>query len=153
MEEREKGAQDWFKKGTEAMNHKNWDYAVKAFGMCVVLMPEVILYRQSKHGCIRKSFNDNGSGAKMAGMRLMGIRGRIKKCRLQKDWKGVVTGAGEGFLVNPWGAQLMIDQGVACENPIAVWDICWSNDVTTNRRERVSNASINWIPTTAMPVP
>ena len=116
MEEREKGAQDWFKKGTEAMNHKNWDYAVKAFGMCVVLMPEVILYRQSKHGCIRKSFNDNGSGAKMAGMRLMGIRGRIKKCRLQKDWKGVETAAEEGFLLNPWDAQLMFDLGDACEN-------------------------------------
>lgn len=116
MDEREKGAQDWFRKGTEAMNHKNWDYAIKAFGMCVVLMPEVLLYRQSKHGCIRKSFNDNGTGAKMAGMRLMGIRGRIKKCRMQKDWKGVETAVEEGLLVNPWDAQLMFDLGDACEN-------------------------------------
>lgn len=116
MDDREKGAQDWFKKGTEAMNHKNWDYAIKAFGMCAVLMPEVTLYRQSKHGCIRKSFNDNGTGAKMSGMRLMGIRGRIKKCRMQKDWKGVETAAEEGLLVNPWDAQLMFDLGDACEN-------------------------------------
>ncbi len=116
MEEREKAAQDWFKKGTEAMNHKNWDYAIKAFGMSVVMMPEVILYRQSKHGCIRKSFNDNGTGAKMAGIRLMTVRGRIKKCRMQKDWKGVETAAEEGFLVNPWDAQLMFDLGDACEN-------------------------------------
>jgi tetratricopeptide (TPR) repeat protein len=116
MEEREKAAQDWFKKGTEAMNHKNWDFAIMAFGMSVTMMPEVVLYRQSKHGCIRKSFNDNGTGAKMAGMRLMGIRGRIKKCRLQKDWKGVETAAEEGFLVNPWDAQLMFDLGEACEN-------------------------------------
>ena len=116
MDEREKGAQDWFRKGTEAMNHKNWDYAIKAFGMCVVLMPEVLLYRQSKHGCIRKSFNDNGTGAKMAGMRLMGIRGRIKKCRMQKDWKGIETAVEEGLLVNPWDAQLMFDLGDACEN-------------------------------------
>ena len=116
MNEREKGAQDWYKKGTEAMNHKNWDYAIKAFGMCVVLTPEMLLYRQSKHGCIRKSFNDNGSGAKMAGMRLMGIRGRIKKCRMQKDWKGVETAVEEGLLLNPWDAQLMFDLGDACEN-------------------------------------
>jgi tetratricopeptide (TPR) repeat protein len=116
MDEREKGAQDWFRKGTEAMNHKNWDYAIKAFGMCVVLMPEILLYRQSKHGCIRKSFSDNGTGAKMAGMRLMGIRGRIKKCRMQKDWKGIETAVEEGLLVNPWDAQLMFDLGDACEN-------------------------------------
>lgn len=116
MDERGKGAQDWYKKGTEAMNHKNWDYAIKAFGMCVVLMPEVLLYRQSKHGCVRKSYDDNGSGARMAGMRLMGIRGRIKKCRMQKDWKGVETAAEEGLLVNPWDAQLMFDLGDACEN-------------------------------------
>ena len=116
MNEREKGAQDWYKKGTEAMNHKNWDYAIKAFGMCVVLTPEMLLYRQSKHGCIRKSFNDNGSGAKMAGMRLMGVRGRIKKCRMQKDWKGVETAVEEGLLLNPWDAQLMFDLGDACEN-------------------------------------
>jgi tetratricopeptide (TPR) repeat protein len=116
MNEREKGAQEWFKKGTEAMNHKNWDYAIKAFGSCVTLMPEMLLYRQSKHGCIRKSFNDNGSGAKMAGMRLMGVRGRIKKCRMQKDWKGVETAVEEGLLLNPWDAQLMFDLGDACEN-------------------------------------
>lgn len=116
MNEREKGAQEWFKKGTEAMNHKNWDYAIKAFGMCVVLTPEMLLYRQSKHGCIRKSFNDNGSGAKMAGMRLMGVRGRVKKCRMQKDWKGIETAVEEGLLLNPWDAQLMFDLGDACEN-------------------------------------
>ena len=73
MSEREKGAQDWFRKGTEAMNHKNWDYAIECFTNCVRLMPEHLLYRQSKHGCLRKLYNDNGSGAKMAGMRLMGV--------------------------------------------------------------------------------
>lgn len=115
MDEREKGAQHWYKKGAEAMGHKNWDYAIKAFGNAAALMPEVLLYRQNKHGCIRKSFNENGTGAKMAGMRLMGIRGRIKKCRMQKDWKGVETAAEEGLLVNPWDAQLMFDLGDSCQ--------------------------------------
>jgi len=118
MDPREKGAQDWFKKGTEAMAHQNWAYAIEAFGKCVALMPELLLYRQSKHGCIRKSFNNNGSGAKMAGMRLIGIRGRIKKCRMQKDWKGVEAAAEEGLLVNPWDAQLMYDLGEACQTQI-----------------------------------
>ena len=116
MSEREKGAQDWFRKGTEAMNHKNWDYAIECFTNCVRLMPEHLLYRQSKHGCIRKSYNDNGSGARMAGMRLMGVKTRLKKSRMQKDWKNVEATAEEGLLTNPWDAQLWFDLGDACAN-------------------------------------
>lgn len=115
MNEREKGAQDWFRKGTEAMNHKNWDYAIECFGNCIRLAPENLLYRQMKHGCIGKQYNDNKTGAKMAGMRLMGIRGRIKKSRLQKDWKNVEATAEEGLLTNPWDPQLMFDLGDACD--------------------------------------
>ena len=115
MNEREKGAQDWYRKGTEAMSHKNWDYAIECFTNCIRLMPENLVYRQNKHGCIRKKYNDNGSGAAMAGMRLMGVRGRIKKCRLQKDWKSVEAAAEEGLLVNPWDAGLLFDLGEACE--------------------------------------
>lgn len=116
MNPQEKGAQDWFRKGTEAMNHKNWDYAIECFTNCVRLMPEHLLYRQSKHGCIRKQYNDNGTGAKMAGMRLMTVRGRLKKSRMQKDWKNVEATAEEGLLTNPWDAQLWFDLGEACEH-------------------------------------
>ncbi len=114
MNEREKGAQEWFRKGTEAMNHKSWDYAIECFTNCVRLMPEHLLYRQAKHGCIRKQYNDNGSGAKMAGMRLMGVKGRLKKSRMQKDWKNIEITAEEGLLTNPWDAGLWFDLGDAC---------------------------------------
>ena len=116
MSEREKGAQDWFRKGTEAMNHKNWDYAIECFTNCVRLMPEHLLYRQSKHGCLRKLYNDNGSGAKMAGMRLMGVKTRLKKSRMQKDWKNLELTAEEGLRTNPWDPQLWFDLGDACAN-------------------------------------
>ena len=116
MNERVKGAQDWFRKGTEAMNHKNWDYAIECFTNCIRLMPEHLVYRQSKHGCLRKLYNDNGSGAKMAGMRLMGVKGRLKKSRMQKDWKNVEATAEEGLLTNPWDANLWFDLGDACAN-------------------------------------
>ena len=77
MNEREKGGADWYRKGTEAMQHKNWGYAIECFTNCVRLVPDNVLYRQARIGCIRKSYGDNGTGAKMAGMRLMGIRTRI----------------------------------------------------------------------------
>jgi tetratricopeptide (TPR) repeat protein len=111
----EKAASDSFRKGTEAMNHKNWGYAIECFSTCSKLVPDNVLYRQSRHGCLRKSYNDNGTGAKMAGMRLMGVKGRIKTSRMKKDWKSIEAAAEEGLAVNPWDAQLYYDLGEAAE--------------------------------------
>ena len=113
MNEREKGGAEWYRKGTEAMQHKNWNYAVECFTNCTKLVPDNLLYRQSRVGCIRKSYNDNGTGGKMASMRLMGVRTRIKKSRLSKDWKSIEAAAEEGLLINPWDAQLFFDLGEA----------------------------------------
>ena len=113
MDERDKGAQEWFRKGTEAMGHGSWDYAIECFGNCVRIKPDNPAFRQTKHGCIRKSYDENGSGARMGTMKLMGPKGRIKKCRMQKDWSGVDAAAEDGLLVNPWDAQLYFDLGEA----------------------------------------
>ncbi|MBL8815548.1 MAG: tetratricopeptide repeat protein [Planctomyces sp.] len=96
------------------MNHQNWDYAVECFGRCALLVPDNVMYRQTRHGCIRKKYNDNGSGAKLGGVKLMGVRGRIKKARLSKDWKNLEIAAEEGLLTNPWDAALFFDLGEAC---------------------------------------
>lgn len=114
MDERDRGAQEWWRKATEAMNHQNWAYAVECLSNCVRLKPENVMYRQTRHGNIRKQYNDNGSGARMAGMKLMTVRGRNKKARMQKDWKALEASAEEGLLVNPWDAQLYFDLGEAC---------------------------------------
>lgn len=113
MDERAKGAQEWFRKATEAMNHQNWDYAVECFTNCVRLVPDNVMYRQTRHGCLRKKYGDNGSGARMAGVKLMGVRGKLKKARMQKDWKSLDSNAEEGLMVNPWDAALFFDLGEA----------------------------------------
>lgn len=107
-------AQDWFKKGTDAMNRQNWDFAVECFSSSVKMKSDVVLYRQTKHGCCRKMYGDNGSGARMAGMKLMGVRGKIKKARSNKDWQAMDVAAEEGLAINPWDAQLFADVGQAC---------------------------------------
>ncbi|MCA9064432.1 MAG: tetratricopeptide repeat protein [Planctomycetaceae bacterium] len=114
MDERERGAQVWFKKGTEAMQHQNWDYAVECFANSARLQPDNVLFRQTRHGCLRKKYEDNGTGARMAGVKLMGPRGRIKKCRLRKDWAGVEQAAEDGLMINPWDAALFFELGEAC---------------------------------------
>ncbi|MFO0428009.1 MAG: tetratricopeptide repeat protein [Planctomyces sp.] len=115
-DERSRGAQEWFRRGTEAMNHQNFDYAAECFANSVRMQPSNVLYRQTRHGCIRKMYGDNGSGARMASMKLMGIRTRIKKAQMQKDWKNLETAAEEGLFVNPWDPQLYYELGEACNS-------------------------------------
>lgn len=112
----EKAAQDWFKKGADAMGRQNWDFAVECYTNSVKMKPDNLLYRQTKHGCCRKLHNDNGSGARMASMKLMGLRGKIKKARSKKDWTLLDQLAEEGIVVNPWDAQLHADIGEACDH-------------------------------------
>ena len=101
-----KFAADLFKKGTEAMMKQNWDYAINSFRQAVKLTPENLLCRQSLRGCQERKYGDNGSGAKMAGMRLMGIRTNIKKLRYQKNWAAIEQEAENGLDLNPWDGQL-----------------------------------------------
>ena len=106
-------AQDCFRHVTEAMNKQNWDYCIQLLLQCVKFDPENLLYRQTLRGVEVKKYNNNGSGAKMSGMKLIGIKGRIKRCRLQKAWSGLDYAAEEGLAINPWDAQLSADSGRA----------------------------------------
>lgn len=106
-------AQDWFKKGTDAMQRENYDFAVECFSNAAKMKPDVQLFRQTKLGCCRRMYGDNKTGARMASMKLMPIRGKIKKAKMKKDWKGVDTLAEQGLTINPWDIQLLMDLGEA----------------------------------------
>jgi len=114
--DKNKIAADCWRKGTEAMTRENWDYAIDMFSKSVILVPDNLMYRQTLRGCERKKYKDNGTGAKMSSVKLMGVRGRIKKSRIQKDWAAVDKAAEEGMAVNPWDAQLNTDQAEACDH-------------------------------------
>jgi len=106
-------AADCWKKSSEAMTKENWDYAIEMSLKAVILVPDNLLYRQTLRGVERRKYNDNGSGARMAGLKLTTIRARIKKGRLTKDWSAVDQAAEDGLKVNPWNAQLLFDLGEA----------------------------------------
>jgi len=112
-ERKKKLAADCFKRGTEAMMKQNWDYSCEMFRNAVNLVPENLLFRQSLRGATEKKYNNNGTGASMAGMRLMGTKTSLKKSMMQKDWKTIVQTAEDGLAVNPWDASLNGDLGYA----------------------------------------
>lgn len=109
-------AKTLFQKGTEAMAKENWDYAIDMFTDCVKLFPDNLLFRQTLRGVEYRKYGNNKTGAKMGSMRLMPIRGRIKKARMKSDWPTIDQTAEEGLKVNPWDAQLNADMAESCEN-------------------------------------
>lgn len=100
-------------RGNEALPKENWDYAIQMYTTSVKLVPNNLTFRQSLRFTEYKKYDDNKRGAAMAGMKLMGPRGRIKKCRMRKDWAGVAEAAEDGLAINPWDAQLGADLGDA----------------------------------------
>jgi len=111
--DKNKIAADCWKKANEAMSREQFDYAVDLLFQAMQLVPDNVLYRQTLRGATRKLYKDNGSGARMANMRLMKIRGRLKKARMTKDWKALDKAAEEGLKVNPWDAGLNAAVGEA----------------------------------------
>lgn len=110
---KKKLAADCFKRGTEAMMKNNWEYSCEMFRQSVNLVPENLLYRQSLRGATEKKYNNNGTGAPMVGMRLMGTKASIKKSRMQSDWNSVINTAEDGLALNPWDPSLNADLGDA----------------------------------------
>ena len=101
-----KFAGELFKKGTEAMMKQSWNHAIECFRQAVKLNPQNLLCRQTLRGCQERKYGDNGSGARMSGLRLMWIRTTIKKLRYQKNWAAIEQQAEAGLDLNPWDKQL-----------------------------------------------
>ena len=84
------------------------------FSQCVTFEQDNLLFRQALRGVEMKKYGNNRAGAKMAGVKLMGPRGRVKKSKLSRNWDAVDKAAEEGLAINPWDAQLNADVGEAC---------------------------------------
>ncbi|MCA9055084.1 MAG: tetratricopeptide repeat protein, partial [Planctomycetaceae bacterium] len=116
MSQKDKLCADCWRKGTEAMQKQNWDYALQMFGTCVSLKPENVVYRQTLRGCTQKKYDNNKTGAGgLAKAKLMGIRSRIKKARGKEEWADMDKAAEEGLLINPWDTGLNCDVGEAAQ--------------------------------------
>ena len=143
----QKAAQEWYRKGSEALKKENFPYAVECFGTAVKMQPDNVLYRQTRHGSLEKLYGGNGTGARMSSVRLVGIRGRIKKGRLKKDWPAIDVAAEEGLFFNPWDAQLFADVGAAAVERDAreVAKYAWSKAVKFDLTNTGYNRALGYV--------
>jgi tetratricopeptide (TPR) repeat protein len=112
--DKKKIAADCFRRATQAMAKEDWDYAIEMLSQSVSLEPDNLMFRQNLRGCEYRKYGNNKTGARFSGPRLMGIRGMIKKARMQKNWEQVDQQAEAGLQINPWDAQLNADVADAC---------------------------------------
>ena len=140
-------AREWYRKGHEALQKKNFVYAVECFGTGVRMQPDNVVYRQTRHGSLERMYDNNGTGARLASVRLVGIRGRIKKSRLKKDWSAVDQAAEEGLYLNPWDAQFFADVGESAvqrkAREVAVY--AWSRAVKYDLNNIAYNRSLGHV--------
>ena len=129
------------------MGRQEWEFAVECFSNAIKMKPDVVLFRQTKHLCCRKQYDGNGTGAKMAGMKLMGVRGKIKKARGKKDWATLDQHAEDGLSVNPWDGQLFADLGEASaergHGEIAAY--AWQKAVESDKANAAFNRGLGHI--------
>ena len=128
-------ASDCYRRGTEAVNKKNWDLAIEMFSMCVKLVPDNMGFRQHLRGVVQKKYNDNGTGAgAFAKTKIMGLRSRIKKSKAAQNWDDADKACEEGLLLNPWDVGLNVDLAEICKaterTDIASWaySLAWKGD-------------------------
>jgi tetratricopeptide (TPR) repeat protein len=114
--DKKKIAAECFRKGNEAMEKGNFDYAVKMHRTAVMQIPDNLVFRQVLRGCEQKLYGNNKRGARFARMRLAGLRGRIRKARRKADWEAVDQAAEDGLTLNPWHPALNADVGEACSH-------------------------------------
>jgi tetratricopeptide (TPR) repeat protein len=113
---KKKIAADCWAKGNQALEKRNFDYAIEMYGKAVELVPDNLLFRQTLRSTEYKKYENNQSGAKFASVRLAGTRNTIRKLRGKKEWSAMDQAAEEGLTLNPWDAHLNADVGEACVN-------------------------------------
>lgn len=107
--------QQCFEQGSKVSASGNYDYATQMFTQCVTGDPANLLYTQNFISNLQKKYNNNKTGAKLAGMRSAGAKGIVKKAAVSKDWLGVITAGLKVLELNPWDTAALADMAQACD--------------------------------------
>ncbi|HVX13899.1 MAG TPA: tetratricopeptide repeat protein [Pirellulales bacterium] len=107
--------QQCFEAGSSKSASGNFDFAVQMFTQCVVGDPANLLYAQNFLANLQKKYNNNKTGAKLAGMKSATSKPAVALAVKRKDWLGVISSGLEVLKVNPWDTGTLSEMGAACE--------------------------------------
>ena len=93
----------------------NFDYATELFTQCVLGDINNVVYWQSFFGNLRKKYNNNKKGAKLASIRTKRDWASVKKAQMSKDHKGVIKHGVEVLKLNPWDTGVLLTMATHAE--------------------------------------
>ncbi|HZZ73050.1 MAG TPA: hypothetical protein VFE24_12420 [Pirellulales bacterium] len=93
----------------------DFEYAIEMFQQCVQGDPSNLGYLQSYLDVLRKKYNNNKRGDKMAGLKGSGLRSQVRKALAKKDWNSALTTGAEMLKLNPWDLPTLQAMAEACE--------------------------------------
>ena len=104
---RQKIAGDCFRRGNEALEARNFKFAVEMYRTCVQIDPGNLTYRQLLRGAEKKSHNDNGIGAGgLSKMKVKSAKSTAAKAIKKEEWTDAENAIEEGLVLNPWDVEL-----------------------------------------------
>jgi tetratricopeptide (TPR) repeat protein len=108
--------QSLYEHGTKVAQQGQFDYATDLYAQCLHGDPSNPIYAKAYLANLSKKYNNNKTGGKMAGMKLLGTRAAIKKSAMQKKWDELIKTGLDGLKENPWDAGILSQMGQACEH-------------------------------------
>lgn len=106
--------QQQFEHGSKSSAKGDWEFANEMFSRCVVGDPSNRMYAESFLGNLRKKYNNDKKGARLAGIKGAGAKGSLKKATLQKNWPGVIEAGVKLAELNPWDTGALSEMANAC---------------------------------------
>jgi len=104
-----------FEQGSKVAAQGNFDYATDMFFQCVKGDPGNSIYVQNYLGNLRRKYNNNKKGDKLAAIKMTGTKGSLKKATLQKNYPAVIEYGIELLKLNPWDTSTLTTLAEACE--------------------------------------
>ncbi len=112
---KQKRLQQCFEHASKQMAQENYDYATELFSQCVLGDPSNLSYVQSYLGNLKKKYNNNKTGSKLAILKERGARSKIKKALAKSHWEDVISNGLKVLVVNPWDVPALTSMATASD--------------------------------------
>lgn len=104
-----------YEHGQRCLEKKDYDYANQLFTQCVVDDPGSIVYLQSFFTNLHEKYNNNKSGARLAGLKIKSSRSALSKAAAKGEWKEAFQAGCKALAINPWDIPTLLAMASAYE--------------------------------------
>jgi tetratricopeptide (TPR) repeat protein len=113
--EQQRVAMGQFQRAQQVLVTGDLDYVIQLLSTCCKLDPLNFTYRRELRKAEKKKYKDNKKGSKTALFKMPGLRARLKKALLTKNYLQALEIGEEGLKVNPWDTAIQLDMATAAE--------------------------------------